>query len=43
MNWGNGFVIGDAKTKNCPLKCPIFQTDEESLAFVTFKAGDSIK
>ena len=43
VNWGNGFVIGDANTKNCPLKCPIFQTNEESLTFVTFKADNSIK
>ena len=21
VNWGNGFAIGDANTKNCPLKC----------------------
>ena len=20
VNWGNGFAIGDANTKNCPLK-----------------------
>ena len=25
VNWGNGFAIGDTDTKNCPLKCLIFQ------------------
>ena len=30
VNCGNGFAIGDANTKNCPLKCLIFQTSEES-------------
>ena len=28
VNWGNGFAIDDANTKNCPLKCLIFQTNE---------------
>ena len=38
VNCGNGFAIGDEKnTKNCPLKCLIFQTKEESFTFVTFK------
>ena len=27
VNWGNGFAIGDANTKNCPLKCLVFQTN----------------
>ena len=42
-NWGNGFAIGDANTKNCPLKCLIFETNEKSFTFVTFKMDDSIK
>ena len=33
VNCGNGFAIGDANTKNCPLKCLIFQTNEESFTF----------
>ena len=24
VNWGNGFAISDANTKNCPLKMPYF-------------------
>ena len=36
-NYGNGFAIGDANTKNCPLKCLIFQSNEESFTFVTSK------
>ena len=43
VNWGNSFAIGDANTKNCPLKCLIFQTNEESFTFVTLKTDDSIK
>ena len=43
VNWGNRFAIDDANTKNCPLKFLIFQTNEESFTFVTFKADDSIK
>ena len=43
VNWGNGFAIGDANTKNCPLKCLIFPTNEESFTFVTLKTDDSIK
>ena len=43
VNWGNGFEIGDTNTKNCPLKCLIFQTNEESFIFVTFKMDYSIK
>ena len=43
VNWGNGFAIGDANSKNCPLNCLIFQTNEESFAFVTFKTDVSIK
>ena len=43
VNWGNGFAIGDASTKNCHLKCLIFQTNEESFTLVTFKMDDSIK
>ena len=42
VNCGNGFAIGDEKnTKNCPLKCLIFQTKEESFTFVTFKTDKS--
>ena len=33
VNCGNGFAIGDANTKNCPVKCLIFQTNEESFTF----------
>ena len=33
----------DANTKNCPLKCVIFQTNEENFTFVTFKTVVSIK
>ena len=43
VNWGNGFAIGDTGTKNCSLKCLIFQINEENLTFVTFKTDDSIK
>ena len=43
VNWGNGFAIGDTDTKNCPLKCLIFQINEENFTFVTFKTDDSIK
>ena len=32
LNWGNGFAIGDAKTKNCPLKCLILQTNEADVS-----------
>ena len=41
--WGNGVAIADANTKHCPLKYFIFQTNEESFTFVTFKTNDSIK
>ena len=43
VNWGNGFAIGDANSKNSPLNCLIFQTNQESFAFVTFKTDVSIK
>ena len=43
VNWRNGFAIGDSSTENCPLKCLIFQVNEENFAFVTFKTDDSIK
>ena len=43
MNWENGFAIGATNTKNCPLKCLIFQTNEESFTLVTFKTDVSIK
>ena len=43
VNWGIGFAIGDTYTKNCFLKCLIFQINEEIFAFVTFKTDDSIK
>ena len=33
VNCGNGFAIGDANTKNCPLKCLIFETNEETFTF----------
>ena len=41
VNCGNGVAIGDANTKNCPLKCLIFQTNEESFTFVAFKTDKS--
>ena len=43
VNWGIGFAIGDTDTKNCFLKCLIFQINEENVTFVTFKIDDSIK
>ena len=43
VNWKNGFAIAAANPKNCPSKCVIFQTSEESLTFVTFDTGVSIK
>ena len=43
VNWGNGFAIGDTDTKNCPLKCLIFQINEENFTFVTFKTDDPIR
>ena len=43
VNSGNGFAIGDTDTKNCPLKCLIFQLIEENFTFVTFKTDDFIK
>ena len=43
VNWGNGFAIGDANSKNSPLNCLIFQTNQETFAFVTFKTDVSIK
>ena len=41
VNCGNGFAIGDANTKTCPLKCLIFQTNEESFTFASFKTDKS--
>jgi len=41
VNCGNGFAIGDTNTKSCPLKCLIFQTNEESFTFVAFKTDKS--
>ena len=32
VNWKNGFAIAAANPKNCPSKCLIFQTNEESLS-----------
>ena len=43
VKWGNGFAIGETDTKNCPLKCLIFQINEKNFTFVTFKTDDSIK
>ena len=43
VNWGNGFSIADTDTKHGPLKCLIFQINEENFTFVTFKTNDSIK
>ena len=43
VNWVIGFAIGDTDTKNCPLKCFIFQISEENFTFDTFKTDDSIK
>ena len=43
VNWGNGFAIGDANTKNCPSKCLRFQINEETFTFVTLKTDVSIK
>ena len=43
VNWGIGFAIGDTDTKNCFLKCLIFQINKENFTFVTFKTDDSIK
>ena len=43
VNWGDDFTIGDANTKNCPLKFLFLQTNEESFTFVTFKTDVSIK
>ena len=43
VNWENGFAIVAANPKNCPSKCLILQTNEESLTFVTFDTGVSIK
>ena len=43
VNCGIGFAIGDTDTKNCFLKCLIFQINEENVTFVTFKTDDSIK
>ena len=43
VNWGNGFAIGDTNSKTCSLNCLIFQTNEESFAFVTFKIDVSVK
>ena len=30
VNWENGFAIGDANSKNCPLNCLIFQTNRKA-------------
>ena len=43
VNCGIGFAIGDTDTKNCPLKCLIFQINDKNFTFVTFKTDDSIK
>ena len=43
VNWGNGFAIGDANAKNCPLKCLRFQINEENFTFVTLKTDVSMK
>ena len=42
-NWGNGLAIGEANTKIGLIKCLIFQTDQESFTFVTFKTDVSFK
>ena len=34
-NWANVFATGDTNVKNYPLKCLIFQTNEECYTFVT--------
>ena len=43
VNCGNGFAICDTDTKNCFLKCHIFQINEENFTFVIFKTDDPIK
>ena len=43
VNWGDGFAIADANTKNCPLKYLFFQPNEGSFTFVTLKTDVSIK
>ena len=43
VNWGNGFAIGDANTKNCPLQRLRLQINEENFTFVTLKTDVSIK
>ena len=43
VKWGNGFAIGETDTKNCPLKCLIFQVNKENFTFVTFKIDYPIK
>ena len=43
VNWGNGFAIGDANTKNCPLQRLRFEINEENFTFVTLKTDASIK
>ena len=43
VNWGNGFAIGDANTKNFPLQRLRFQINEENFTFVTLKTDVSIK
>ena len=39
---GNGFAVGDANTKTDPIKCLIFQSNEESFTFDIFKIAVSI-
>ena len=43
VNFGNGFAIGDTDTKTCPLKCLVFQINEENFTSVIFKKDDPIK
>ena len=43
VNWGNGFAIGNANTKNFPLQRLRFQINEENFTFVTLKTDVSIK
>ena len=42
VNFGNGFAIGDTDTKTCPLKCLVFQINEENFTSVIFKKDDPI-
>ena len=34
VNWGNGFAIGDANTKNCPLQRLRLQINEENFTLL---------